>query len=238
MYRPVVENAAADTLSRVCGSMSEEDGLRKLHDDLCHPGITRMIHFVRSRNLPYSVEDIKKMTASCSTCAELKPRFHKPTASHLIKATQPFERLSLDFKGPLPSGMASSCTHVVCRVRVCMEVCQSTSAYVTVNACLPVPHSNRIALSCVAGMHATFVLNKALKGLSFLKIITTTNDIFYRPSERIRCYNSVQYWIFTSTLGLWIEIRAFDWWHSPGAKFCRSMRSLSKILQCILRFQK
>ena len=103
VYRPGVENAAADALSRVCGSMSEEDGLRKLHDDLCHPGITRMIHFVRSRNLPYSVEDIKKMTASCSTCAELKPRFHKPTPSHLIKATQPFERLSLDFKGPLPS---------------------------------------------------------------------------------------------------------------------------------------
>ena len=83
--------------------MSEVDGLRKLHDDLCHPGITRMTHFVRSRNLPYSVEDVKKMTASCSTCAELKPRFHKPESSHLIKATQPFERLSLDFKGPLPS---------------------------------------------------------------------------------------------------------------------------------------
>ena len=108
VYRPGAENAAADALSRVCGSMSEVDGLRKLHDDLCHPGITRMIHFVRSRNLPYSVEDIKKMTAACSTCAELKPRFHKPAPSHLIKATQPFERLSLDFKGPLPSATRNS----------------------------------------------------------------------------------------------------------------------------------
>ena len=113
VYRPGAQSAAADALSRVCGAMSEVDGLRKLHDDLCHPGITRMTrvirvsppseHFVRSRNLPYSVEDVKKMTASCSTCAELKPRFHKPEPSHLIKATQPFERLCLDFKGPLPS---------------------------------------------------------------------------------------------------------------------------------------
>ena len=103
VYRPGVENAAADALSRVCSSLFEVDGLRKLHDDLCHPGIIRMIHFVRSRNLPYSVEDIKKMTTSCSICAELKPRFCKPAPSHLIKATQPFERLSMDFKGPLPS---------------------------------------------------------------------------------------------------------------------------------------
>ena len=33
----------------------------------------------------------------------MKPRYHKPELAHLIKATQPFERLSLDFKGPLPS---------------------------------------------------------------------------------------------------------------------------------------
>ena len=103
VYRPGDENAAADALSRVCGSTSGVDGLRKLHEDLCHPGLTRMTHFVRSRNLPYSVEDIKRMISACATCAELKPRFHKPEPIHLIKATQPFDRLSMDFKGPLPS---------------------------------------------------------------------------------------------------------------------------------------
>ena len=36
-------------------------------------------------------------------CAEIKPNFYKPPAAQLIKATQPFERLSLGFKGPLPS---------------------------------------------------------------------------------------------------------------------------------------
>ena len=66
-------------------------------------GVTRMAHFVQRRNLPYSLEEVKKMTASCSDCAELKPKYHKPTQAHLIKATQPFERLNIDFKGPLPS---------------------------------------------------------------------------------------------------------------------------------------
>lgn len=34
---------------------------------------------------------------------EIKPRFNKPQDMHLIKVTTPFERLDLDFKGPLPS---------------------------------------------------------------------------------------------------------------------------------------
>ena len=70
---------------------------------MCHLGITRMTHVVRSRNLPYSVEDVKRIINSCQICAENKPRFYKPPQATLVKATQPFERLNLDFKGPLPS---------------------------------------------------------------------------------------------------------------------------------------
>jgi len=62
-----------------------------------------MYHFVKSRNMPYSVEDVRQMTGACKICAECKPRFYKPKQSHLIKATHPFERLNFDFKGPLPS---------------------------------------------------------------------------------------------------------------------------------------
>ena len=44
------------------------------------------------------------MNAGCRICAECKPRFYvPPEKGKLIKATQPFERLNLDFKGPLPS---------------------------------------------------------------------------------------------------------------------------------------
>ena len=102
VYRPGTQNQAADALSR-CSSTHSLDHLRQLHDALCHPGVSRFYHFVRSKNLPFSVEDVKSITRNCCYCAETKPRFAKPQPESLIKATQPFERLSLDFKGPLPS---------------------------------------------------------------------------------------------------------------------------------------
>ena len=101
VYRPGVENAGPDTLSRTCCSLIKSD-LMDIHNSLCHPGITRMLHFIRSHNLPYSIADVKKMISSCPVCSELKPAFHKSLGT-LIKATQSFERLNLDFKGPLPS---------------------------------------------------------------------------------------------------------------------------------------
>ena len=102
-YRPGKENAAVDTLSRVCGLTTSSSDIQSIHRELCHPGITRMTLVVRSRNLPYSVEDVKRITNSCQIWAENKPRFYKPPQAALVKATQPFERLNLDFKGPLPS---------------------------------------------------------------------------------------------------------------------------------------
>ena len=70
---------------------------------LCHPGVRRLNHFVKSNNLPYSMDDVKRITSSCRDCSEVKPQYIKPPPASLIKATQPFERLNMDFKGPLPS---------------------------------------------------------------------------------------------------------------------------------------
>ncbi|KAJ4439883.1 hypothetical protein ANN_08012 [Periplaneta americana] len=103
VYRPGRENAVADAFSRICSATEMPgDKLRTLHQALCHPGITRLYHWVRSKNLPYSLDDIKKVTASRNVCAELKPRFFRHNGK-LIKATSPFERLNIDFKGPIPS---------------------------------------------------------------------------------------------------------------------------------------
>ena len=102
-YRPGKENVAPDTFTRVICSVMTSDNLVQLHNSLCHPGITRMVHFVKTKNLPVSIQQIRSVVNSCPICAECKPRFYKPTESHLIKATQPFERLNVDFKGPLPS---------------------------------------------------------------------------------------------------------------------------------------
>ena len=103
IYREGKLNIPADTFSRVYCSMINTDSLNRLHQSLCHPGITRMNAFVKSRNLPFSVDNVRDVTKSCRICCECKPRFHKPESAHLIKATQPFERLNIDFKGPIPS---------------------------------------------------------------------------------------------------------------------------------------
>jgi hypothetical protein len=106
-YRPGKENVAPDTMSRAsCCTISlptSTSTLNDIHDGLCHPGVTRLLHFVRSKNLPFSTEDVKKVCSTCKVCAFLKPRFYRPPDATLIRATQPMERLSMDFKGPLPS---------------------------------------------------------------------------------------------------------------------------------------
>ena len=100
--RPGKENVLSDAFSRSsCAVLS--DLLYQLHQSLCHPGITRMSYFIRVRNLPYSVEEIKRITNACRICCECKPRYHRPAKSHLIKVTQPFEKLNIDFKGPISS---------------------------------------------------------------------------------------------------------------------------------------
>lgn len=106
VYRPGRENVPPDVFSRsYCGMATCHDrrSLFDLHEALCHPGVTRFYHFVKSKNMPYSVDDVRNVVGSCRICAECKPKFHKPEMARLIKATQPFERLNMDFKGPLPS---------------------------------------------------------------------------------------------------------------------------------------
>ena len=102
-YRPGRENVPADTLSRAYCAATCSPTLVQLHESLVHPGVARMLHFVRSKNLPYSVEDVRLITSRCSVCARCKPNFFKAPSSKLVKATSPFERISIDFKGPLPT---------------------------------------------------------------------------------------------------------------------------------------
>ena len=102
-YRPGKLNTGPDTLTRAfCASVSSSN-LNEIHKGLCCPGITRLFHFVKQKNLPYSLADVKRVCENCPTCAELKPQFFSPPFGKLIKATQPMERLNIDFKGPLPS---------------------------------------------------------------------------------------------------------------------------------------
>ena len=102
-FRPGRDNVAADAFTRaVCASVNTFT-LQELHQNLCHPGVRRLAHYVRAKNLPFSMEDVKRTCSSCRVCAELKPRFYIPQKGTLIKATQLFERIAIDFKGPLPT---------------------------------------------------------------------------------------------------------------------------------------
>ena len=83
VYRPSRDNIPADKLSRATCAMVTEDYLFKLHEALCHPGVTRLNHFVQTKNLPYSLDEIKKMTSP--VCCECKPQFHRQKRFPLSK---------------------------------------------------------------------------------------------------------------------------------------------------------
>ena len=101
IHRPGSENVAPDTLSRVCSVIGQPGNLRGLHESLGHPGVSRLWHFVQSKNLPYSIDEVRNVYLNCQTCSELKPRCQLSNKAQLIKATQTWERISVDFKGPL-----------------------------------------------------------------------------------------------------------------------------------------
>lgn len=98
IYRPENEREIA----RITDIIKLEHNLSLLHDQLCHPWIARMYNWIRFKNLPFSVEKVKRVVNLCSCCNEVKPRFCR-NERESIKESSPFESLNLDFKSPLPS---------------------------------------------------------------------------------------------------------------------------------------
>ena len=109
VYRPGKDNVVADMFSRIPADNLSRLGvipqslheLKVIHENLCHPGVTRLSHFVRQKNCLYSLEQVRKITNSCKLCSYLKPKFAKSQGTS-IKAILPLRRLNIDFKGPLP----------------------------------------------------------------------------------------------------------------------------------------
>ena len=103
-HTPGVDNVVPDALSRPSGvtaSLHSENSLETIHSVLGHPGVRRLNHLIREKNLPFTLEEIRRVCRECKVCAELKPRFFKPEQGTLIKATRPWERIAIDFKGPV-----------------------------------------------------------------------------------------------------------------------------------------
>ena len=198
VYRPGTENASADALSRspvVCSASDSKKLLVELHSALCHPGVTRMTHFVRTRNLPFSVEDVRQMTSSCPVCAECKPQYVKPPQSHLIKATQPFERLNVDFKGPLPSAS---------RNRYMLTIVDEYSRFPFVFPCPDI--TSATVINCLCQLFAIFgmpayihsdrgssFMSAELKSFLVSKGIASSRSTAYNPrgNGQVERYNGI-----------------------------------------------
>jgi len=59
--------------------------------------------FVRAKNLPFSAAAVKNGRFQLQDLCGVKPQFYRNGKATLIKSMKPMERLSFDFKGPVPS---------------------------------------------------------------------------------------------------------------------------------------
>ncbi|KAL7633690.1 UNVERIFIED_CONTAM: hypothetical protein RMT77_015644 [Armadillidium vulgare] len=229
IYRPGKDNIPADTLSRsLCASVDGTDSLLQLHNSLCHPEVARMAHFIRCKNLPYSVEDVKRMTKFCSICAECKPRFYKPPSSVLVKASSPFERLNIDFKGPLPS---SSCNKYMLTIIdeysrfPFMYPCSDMSAK-TVIRCLSQLFSIFGLPSYVHSDRGTAFMSQELKQFLHGFGVATSRTTPYNPQGNGQCerYNG----IIWKTISLALKSRNLQvaQWEQVLPQALHSIRSL------------
>jgi len=124
-----IENVIPDALSRPSGvavAISGDDSLKSIHDYLGHPGVRRLKHLVKPKNLPFSHDEVKGTCRECKICAELKPLFYKQ-AGETLKATCPWERIAaeLKVKGKLPYvGYLLSSSSVVSHLHFCAVMFQ------------------------------------------------------------------------------------------------------------------
>ena len=211
-HRPGKENICADALSRGhCAAVADMSDLKSVHDALIHPGVQRMIHFVRSRNLAFSVEEVRRVTSACPTCARLKPRFFKPGDTPLVRATAPFQRLSIDFKGPLPQ---SPSFH-----RYILTVVDEYSRFPFAFPCRDI--SSRTVITCLTELFSMFGLPSFVhsdRGAAFMSEevkqflqklgVASSRTTPYNPRGNSQCerYNGVIW----KTVSLALESRGFS----------------------------
>ena len=177
-----------------CASMSATN-LVEIHSGLCHPGVTRMLHFVRCKDLSCSTEDVRKVCSSCKIYAELKPQFYRPSNGKLIKSARPMEMLSIDFKGPAPS--ASQNKYLLTVVDEYSRFpfafpCQSPSAP-CVMKCLDQTFALCGAADFIHFDRGPSFISRELKSYLTERGIATSASLIYYPvgNGQVECYNGI-----------------------------------------------
>ncbi len=96
-------NTAADALSRI-SSISVSDSMdivRLQHEQFGHPGVSRLMKLCQVSRDCSSIQNLFEtctaVVQNCRICAEIKPRWSKPIPGHVVHATEPWQRLSIDF---------------------------------------------------------------------------------------------------------------------------------------------
>ena len=123
----------------------------------------------------------------------MKPQFYSKTRNSLIKATQPFERISIDFKGPLPSYTRNTYILVVIdeysRFPFCFP-CANMHAKTVIN-CLN-------ELFCLCGVpgyvhsdNATSFRSGAIKAFLNSKGVATSHSSIYHPEGNSQVERSI-----------------------------------------------
>ena len=231
IHRPGRENVAPDTLSRVCSFISQDQpgSLRHLHEALGHPGVTRFWHFVRSKNLNFSLEEIRQFCLNCSVCCELKPRFHHPGQGKLIKATQAWERISIDFKGPVASSNKGNRYLLIIvdefsRFPFAFPCRDLTTASIT--NCLSLLFSLVGFPSFVHSDRAATFMSREFKEYLNNRGIATSNSNPYHPTGNSQCERYVQ--TIWKTIALMIRGRKLSpsHWEDVLAEALHSVRTL------------
>nr|XP_045591172.1 uncharacterized protein LOC123753226 [Procambarus clarkii] len=135
-------------------------------------------HYLTGRHfwLVTDQRSVAFMFNSKSATSELKPRFYKFDSGHLIKATQPFERLNIDFKGS-----HSRNKYILTVVDEFSRFPCSDMTTGTLIECL-------VQLFAIFGMPAyihsdreTSFMSKELKGFLLKKVVATSRTTPYNP---------------------------------------------------------
>ena len=81
--------------------MERKSLLFSLHDKSAHPGVTSIGHYINSKSLPHTHENVKQVIAQCDTCRQFNPKFYKPSRPYyIIEDLKPFDRISIDLFDP------------------------------------------------------------------------------------------------------------------------------------------
>ncbi|XP_014770876.1 uncharacterized protein LOC106869587 [Octopus bimaculoides] len=157
----------------------------------------------------------------------MKPQYHKPNSINLIKVIQPFERISIDFKGPIPSTMHPYLLTIIDEYsRFPFGYPVSDTSAQTVIKCLTDLFSVFGMLSYVHSDRGTAFMSTRLREWHLSKGIATSRTMPYNPTgnSQVERYNGI---IWKSVL-LSLKTRALpvSLWGTVLPHALHSIRSL------------